>query len=397
MLYRTMPKSKDELSILGYGCMRLPQKNGRIDKERAKNQIYSAIDKGVNYIDTAYPYHAGASESFLGEILQGEYRSKVKLATKLPVWVVHSREDMDKYLNKQLEKLKTDHIDYYLLHALSDKHTWRFLKNNGVFDFIEKAKESGKIINIGFSFHGNKNLFKEIIDDYDWDFCQIQYNFLDEYNQAGKEGLLYATSKNIGVIVMEPLRGGNLVGKIPNEVEKLWNTAANKKTPAEWALRWIWNHPEVKVVLSGMNQEEHIEENIRIAGEAYEDSLTSEELELVDKVKSVYRKLMKVPCTGCSYCMPCPAGVNIPRCFEEYNNKYLFDSRFPKTSYTFKLGGLMGHSVGYASLCIECGKCEKECPQSISIRDELKVVAKEFETRTLKTTAKVLKKFVTKK
>ncbi len=261
MLYRKIPKNRDELSILGFGCMRLPAKeDGTIDEERATKQVRYAIDHGVNYVDTAWPYHIGQSEPFLGRALVDGYREKVKLATKLPSWMVKSREDMDKFLNAQLEKLKTDQIDYYLIHALVGE-LWDNVEKLGVADFLDKAKADGQIVNAGFSFHGAADDFKRIVDAYEWDFCQIQYNFLDEKNQAGTEGLEYAASKDLGIIIMEPLRGGNLASSVPAAVKEIWDEALTKRTAAEWALHWVWNHPEVTVVLSGMKEESNIEEN----------------------------------------------------------------------------------------------------------------------------------------
>jgi predicted aldo/keto reductase-like oxidoreductase len=323
MLYRKMQKNGDELSILGFGCMRLPIKeNGTIDEERATSQIRYAIDHGVNYIDTAWPYHMGESEPFLGRALADGYREKIKLATKLPSWVIKNKEDMDRVLNAQLARLKTDHIDYYLVHGLVGI-LWEKMEELEVLNFLEKAKEDGRIINPGFSFHGSLDDFKRIVDAYPWTFCQIQYNFLDETNQAGTEGLKYAASKGLGVIVMEPLRGGKLTNPVPPEVQELWNQAETKRTPVEWAFRWVWNHPEVTVVLSGMNEETHVKENLKIANEAYPNSLTEAELQLISKVEQKYRKLMRTGCTGCRYCIPCPSGVDIPYCFEIYDNFHL--------------------------------------------------------------------------
>jgi predicted aldo/keto reductase-like oxidoreductase len=391
MLYRKMEKTGDELSILGFGCMRLPQKNGksengRIDEERATKQIRYAIDHGVNYLDTAMPYHMGGSEPFLGRALTDGYRERIKLATKLPPWAVKIKQDMDDLLKVQLSKLKTDHIDYYLLHGLDGK-SWEKMKELGAIEFLDKAKADGRIINAGFSFHGDRDTFKEIINAYDWEFCQIQYNFLDEQNQAGTEGLKYAAEKGICVVVMEPLRGGNITKRIPQAVQEVWDQAETKRTPAEWALRWVWNHPEVTVVLSGMNEEKHIEENIRIAGEAYPDSLTQEELDLVARVRDTYRDLMKVGCTGCRYCMPCPSGVDIPACFEFYNNIHIFGGA--KMMYAWTLNG------SYASQCKNCGKCEKACPQHLHIPELLKDVSGEFEGLLLKPTIWLLKGFMT--
>ncbi len=400
MLYRKIPKNGDELSILGFGCMRLPVKeDGSINEERATKQIRYAIDHGVNYIDTAWPYHMGQSEPFLGLALADGYREKVKLATKLPSWLVESREDMDKFLNAQLEKLKTDHIDYYLIHGLSGE-VWDKMESLGVIDFIEKAKSDGRIVNAGFSFHGSGDDFKRIVDAYPWIFCQIQYNFMDEDHQAGTEGLKYAASKNLGVIIMEPLLGGNLANPVPSEVEKFWNEAATKRTPAEWAFRWVWNHPEVTVVLSGMNEESHIEENLKIADEAYPNSLTNNELELVNRVEQKYNQLMKIGCTGCQYCMPCPSGVDIPECFSIYNNLHMFgNADGARFTYAIRMSGVFTNTEpgGFASQCIECGQCTDICPQSLKIPDLLKAVVEELEGPDLEKRIAMAKQLFTKK
>ncbi len=382
MFYRKIPKTGDELSVLGFGCMRLPIKeDGTIDEKRATQQVRYAIDHGVNYVDTAWPYHMGQSEPFLGRALADGYREKVKLATKLPSWLVNRREDMDSFLNAQLEKLQTDHIDYYLVHGLAGE-LWDKMEALDVIDFLDKAKSDGRIINAGFSFHGSVDDFKRIVDAYPWIFCQIQYNFMDEQNQAGTEGLKYAASKDLGIIVMEPLLGGNLANRVPPEIEEIWNEATVKRTPAEWALRWVWNHPEVTVVLSGMNEETQVEENLKIADEAYPNSLTEAELQLVKKVEQKYRQLVKIGCTGCQYCMPCPSGVNIPECFDIYNNLHMFGNvDGAKFMYAIRMSGAFTDTEpgGFASLCVECGQCMEKCPQSMKIPDLLKAVAEELE------------------
>jgi hypothetical protein len=382
MLYRTVPKTGDNLSILGFGCMRLPlKKGGGIDEERAIAQIRYAIDHGVNYVDTAPIYHFGKSEPILGRALAGGYREKVRIATKLPPWSVFSRADMDRILADQCTTLHTDHIDYYLLHSLG-RESWEKLRSLGVLEFLDAAKKDGRIINAGFSIHSNTETFKEIIDAYDWDFCQIQFNYLDEHNQAGIEGLEYAASKKIAVMVMEPLRGGNLAGHVPDDVQKIWDTAPVKRSAAEWGLRWVWNHPGVTVVLSGMNEEAHIEENLRVAETALPDSLTEADLAVLEEARQVYRRLMKVDCTGCRYCMPCPAGVNIPECFSFYNNSAFFPhSRENKILYLVRLSGIMGEVPAYAGMCKHCGKCERICPQHIPIQERLKEVSDAFEGR----------------
>lgn len=370
-------KDGDEISALAFGAMRLPTKTGRIDKERAKEQIYYAIDHGVNLIDTAYLY--GSSESFLGEILKDGYREKVKLCTKMPVMHIQSKDDMEKYLELQLKNLQTTYVDYYLLHGIS-KSGFDHLKDMGAMEFLEEAQRNGKIKHIGFSFHDNGTVFNEMIDAYDWDMVLIQYNYLDENNQAGTEGLEYAASKGVDVFVMEPLKGGILAGKVPDEVNKIWDKAEVKRSPADWAFRWILNHPEVTSVLSGMNEEEHIKENIKVANEALPDTLTENELELYNEVKDVYEGLMKIDCTGCGYCMPCPKGVDIPRCFNFYNNKYMFKEGLTSSIfYLGQLGGIMsGGAEHHANLCNKCGKCVKACPQDLDITVLLEDVSKEL-------------------
>ncbi|WP_340819949.1 aldo/keto reductase [Methanolobus sp. WCC4] len=381
MLYRKMPRNADELSILGFGAMRLPVKeDGSIDEGKATQMVRHSIDNGVNYVDTAWPYHMGESEPFLARALADGYREKVKLATKLPQWMVKTPEDMDRFLNAQLEKLNTDHIDYYLIHSLV-KSSWETSSALGILDFLDRAKADGRIINAGFSYHGAPEDFAPIVDAYDWDFCQIQYNFLDTNVQAGTAGLKYAASKGLGVVIMEPLRGGSLADPVPGEVMDIWNEADVKRSPVAWALRWVWNHPEVTVVLSGMSEPAHVEENLRIADEGLANSLTEKELGLVSRVAEKYGELMKINCTGCRYCMPCPAGVDIPACFDVYNNLHMFggEDRL-KMMYAAKLGGILrGADTNFASQCTQCGKCLDECPQHILIPDMLEKVAEEFE------------------
>ena len=381
MLYRKVPKTGDELSILGFGCMRLSTKEGHIDEERAAAQVRYAIDRGVNYIDTAWTYHEGESERFLGRALRDGYRERMKLATKLPSFLVRSREDMDRFLEAQLEKLQTDHIDYYLMHTLTGP-LWGRLDALGARDFLDRAKANGKIVNAGFSFHGLGADFAPIVDAYPWECCLIQYNYLDEESQAGTRGLEYAASKGLGVFVMEPLRGGNLgLPVAPPTIAALWDEAPVRRTPAEWALRWVWDHPEVVVVLSGMNDEAHIDENLGTAGEALPNSLTPGERTLVRRAAARYRELMKVGCSGCGYCMPCPAGVNIPACFEVFNKVHLFgDLEGSKDSYVMRMSGVLQRSgSGFASQCVECGKCLEKCPQGLDIPLLLKDVAAELE------------------
>ncbi|BHH85239.1 aldo/keto reductase [Desulforhopalus sp. 52FAK] len=382
MLYRKMPKVNEELSVLGFGCMRLPlQQDGLLDRKRAIEQIRMSIDQGVNYLDTAWPYHSGESEPLLGEALGAGYRDKAYIATKLPSWMVDDRAQMDDYLSRQLQRLQAKYIDFYLIHNLNGP-MWERLKDMGVLDFIEKAKNSGKIRYAGFSFHGHVDDFKTIINDYDWEFCQIQYNYLDEFHQAGREGLEYAAARDLGVVIMEGLRGGSLgEPEPPSEVADLWESAVHKKTPVEWALRWIWDHPEVSVVLSGMNEEAHIEENLRIADEAQPDSLDNKERALVTQVSETYKKMMKVACTGCEYCKPCPEGVNIPAAFDVFNKLHMYrNTDEAKFLYAVRCCGVFAAGdVQYASLCVQCGECIDKCPQGIDIPTLLEDVACELE------------------
>ena len=377
MLYREMGKTGDKVSILGYGCMRFPKDGNKIDEARSEKQVISAIERGVNYFDTAYLYRG--SEAVLGNILSKGYRDKVMIATKMPPLNINSRKDMDKILETQLERLKTDHIDYYLVHMLGTMEGWQRLKQLGIEDFFRKSQESGKIGRACFSFHGARDHFIRIVDDYPWDMAQIQYNYVDEHNQAGREGLEYAAAKGIGVVVMEPLRGGALVNKLPKQVQAVWDSAEEKRTPAEWALRWVWNHPGVSLLLSGMNEEAQIDENIKIASEALPNSLPEKDIQVYETVKDILSKTVKVGCTGCGYCMPCPAGVNIPYCFSSFNDRYIYDDKKVKFFYMGVTTGIDGGKRAYASLCKDCGACEKKCPQSLPIRNLLKDVSKEME------------------
>ncbi|KNZ43498.1 aldo/keto reductase [Acetobacterium bakii] len=378
MLYRKFGKTNEEVSVLGFGCMRLPVIDGvqtNIDDEKAIKMIRYAIDHGVNYIDTAYPYHGtgfdkgGESEPFVARALKDGYRERVKIATKLPSWLIQTRDDMDRFLDEQLKRLETDVIDFYLVHGLN-KGFWQNLKKLEVCEFLDQAIKDGKIRHAGFSFHDDCDLFVEIVDAYDWSFCQIQYNYLDENYQAGTKGLEYAASKGLGITIMEPIRGGALVDKLPQEVLTAWDEAPIKRTPAQWALRWVMNHPEVSVVLSGMTEMEQVVDNINTANEGAANSLTKEELALVDFSKKTIIEKMKVNCTGCRYCMPCPSGVDIPGHFSLYNNAYLFDTLEKAKS----LYGTMFPQDAKASNCVECGKCEEHCPQNIAIIQELKNV-----------------------
>ena len=376
MQYRQMGKTNEKVSVLGFGCMRFQVKNGKndqIDEEKAITQLRMAIDKGVNYIDTAYPYHEGNSEIVVGKALENGYREKVKLATKLPSWLIKSRQDMDKYLDEQLAKLRTQYIDFYLIHALR-KEFWENLKKNDIFDFIDKALKSGKIKHIGFSFHDEYEVFKEITDSYDWDFCQIQFNFMDTEYQAGLKGLRYAAEKGMGIVIMEPLRGGSLVNKVPPQALEIYNNSGYGRTPAEWELRYIWDYKEVSVILSGMNEESHIIQNMNTASQALPGSLTEKEKNIIEEVKKIYLSKIKVNCTKCQYCMPCPFGVDIPGNFAMYN-EYGIYGNFEDAKYTYNEMSRLKKSD---ALCKECGRCEPLCPQSIPIPQRLKEITKLF-------------------
>ncbi|MFH2012078.1 MAG: aldo/keto reductase [Pseudomonadota bacterium] len=377
MLYRKLGKSGVVVSVLGFGGMRLPMASTNpaavfdpetpIQEEEALNMFHYAIEHGVNYFDSAYNYHGGKSELLLGKAVK-KCRDNIMLATKLPTWLVKSPSDFHRLLDEQLTKLDTYYLDFYLLHGLG-RPSWAKMKELGVMNFLDTIQTDGRVRYVGFSFHDDVRIFKEIIDAYDWTLCQIQYNYFDESFQAGKEGLEYAASKEIGVVIMEPLRGGKLTDRIPSEVQAVWNVADKKRTPAEWALRWVWNHDQVSSVLSGMSSMDQVKENIRIAEDAKPDSLTSGETELIGSVADIYRKMLKVNCTSCAYCMPCPAGVNIPMNFSLYNDTFMFkDAEISVLLYQ------MLSPKQRASNCTECDECEEKCPQQIKISEELKNV-----------------------
>jgi predicted aldo/keto reductase-like oxidoreductase len=339
-----------------------------VDEDEAIKMIQHAVEQGVNYFDTAFIYHGGKSERVLGKALK-ECREQVMIATKLPCWMCQSADDFESLLNKQLERLGTSYVDFYLLHGLG-RQIWDRMKSLDPLGFLDKILADGRAKYTGFSFHDDVKIFKEIVDAYDWTLCQIQYNYFDENYQAGKEGLQYAASKGIGVVIMEPLRGGKLTDGIPDEVQAIWGAAEKKMTPAEWALRWVWNHPEVSTALSGMTTMEQVKENIAIAANAKPNSLSAEDLEVIEKVTGIYRNMLKIDCTGCAYCMPCPNEVNIPFNFTLYNDTFMFkDPEISSMLYNFMLS-----PEQRASNCQECGECEEHCPQHIEIMEALKKV-----------------------
>ena len=380
----------NDLSILGFGCMRFPRKMGIIDMKATEEQILLAYKNGVNYFDTAYIYPG--SEAALGEILHKNHiREQVKIATKLPQSFIKSKEAMEEIFNEELSRLKTDYIDYYLMHMLTDADTWQRLVDLGILDWLEEKKAAGKIRQIGFSYHGNSDMFCKLVDVYDWDFCQIQYNYMDEHSQAGRKGLYYANAKGIPVIIMEPLRGGKLVNKLPEGAKKIFANYPIRKTPAQWAFLWLWNQPEVTVVLSGMNSSEMVEENIATASAATIGSLTDGDDAMLKSVVAAINAKMKVGCTGCGYCMPCPKGVDIPGTFAAYNRRYS-EGRF-SAFREYLQDTAMRQNATCASNCIGCGKCEKHCPQGIPIRAKLSEAKQVLETPAFKIAFKAIKKF----
>ena len=359
----------ESLSLLGYGCMRLTRKGRSIDLEKAESEIMAAFRAGVNYYDTAYLYPG--NEVALGQILEKNgIREQVHIATKLPHYLVQKSSGIDRIFDEQLRRLRTDYVDYYLMHMLTDLAEWERLKSLGILEWIEEKKRKGVIRNIGFSYHGNTDNFLKILDNYDWDFCQIQYNYLDEHTQAGAKGLEAAAARGIPVIIMEPLRGGKLVNLLPEEAKKALARSGRGWTPAEWAFRWLYNQPAVTVVLSGMNSLEMIEENVATASEARAGAFTEADYAVIEQVRQLVRKTERVGCTGCRYCMPCPKGVDIPGVFRSYNAMYAESKWSGRWQYIQNVA--MTKEPTFASQCIGCGKCESHCPQGLPIREKLK-------------------------
>ncbi len=370
MEYRQFEKIGVNASLLGFGTMRLPIINGNlreINEDEAIKMIRYAIDNGVNYIDTAYMYHDGNSEVVVGKALKDGYREKVFIADKMPVWMAKSEEEAHQIFENQLARLEVDCIDFYLVHNITEA-IWKIANKYHILEFLEKKKAEGKIKHIGFSFHDSEEFFKEIVDVYPWDFCQIQLNYMDTEYQAGLEGLKYAASKELPVIIMEPLKGSRLAIAPPKQVQEVWDTYKVKRKPAEWALKWLANFSSVKVILSGMTTMEQVKENIETLSQAKPDTMSPEEVDLIKKVKETYGNLIKVNCSECSYCMPCPSKVNIPKIFAYYNDMFLYDTN----DLTLKDFNTFVQPKQRASACIECGQCQEHCPQQLPIIELLK-------------------------
>lgn len=382
MQYRTFGKTNEKVSILGLGTMRLPIVDGdygKVDVPAALRLVRHAVDHGLNYIDTSWPYHStdqsagGASEPFVGQALREIGRDKVFVATKLPIWAVTSREDMDRFLDKQLERLKTDYVDFYLVHNIMEP-TWKNMKALGLADFLDKALQSGKIRHAGFSFHDTPALFREVLDYYNWSFCQHVCNYFDVKFQAGLEGIDAAAARGLGFVAMEGLLGGMLADQLPQEARDVFAAADPTRSPAAWALRWVWNRPQTSLLLSGMNSMAQLDENLRLADEAQPNMMTPGELEAVDKVRRILKSKGEIPCTECGKCA-CPKGVDIPQVFTIYNSNRTFDV-IPISCHNY---GLMVAPSGHgADKCDGCRECEPLCPEHIAIADTLQKVAAHF-------------------
>jgi len=388
MNYR-QDKYGNNISILGYGCMRFTQNMGRIDLNKAEKEIMAAYEAGVNYYDTAYVYPG--SEAALGEILERNHiRDKVYIATKLPHYLIRSRERLETLFQEQLKRLRTDHVDYYLMHMLTDVDTWERLKRLGVDEWLAEKKASGQIRQVGFSYHGNTDMFCKLVDAYDWEFCQIQYNYMDEHSQAGRRGLHYANEKGLPVVIMEPLRGGRLVNNLPDSAKRVFAEYPISRSPAQWALRWLWDQPEVTCVLSGMNSLEMVQDNCTTAATVSAGELGEPEQEMLARVVKAINEKMKVGCTGCGYCMPCPKGVDIPGTFAAYNRRHTEGKGRALVEYAMCTA--FRKTSAAASNCIGCGKCEQHCPQHINIRQHLKQAQKELEVPLYRVARKAVEK-----
>ena len=363
MQYRPFGKLDFKVSALGFGAMRLPVTSGgygRVDEPEAIRIMRYAIDNGVNYIDTAYGYHGGMSEGVVGRALLDGYRAKVSLATKMPHWHVKENSDFERLLNEQLDKLQTEVIDFYLLHSLGAE-SWKAMCALDVLPWLEKARASGRIRRLGFSFHDNLAAFKEIVDGFAWDFTQIQYNYIDIENQAGTAGLKYAAERGLGVVVMEGLLGGRLVNP-PAAIQAIWDGSPIRRSPADWALQWLWNQPEVSVVLSGMSSMQQVVENLASADASEVNHLSADELARVDQVRRQYNDLCQIPCTACDYCQPCPNKVKIPYIFELYNSASMYNVLDDAKREYAQMA-----MEERADMCLDCDECEAKCPQHIPI------------------------------
>ncbi|MBQ6505580.1 MAG: aldo/keto reductase [Flexilinea sp.] len=375
MIYRS-DKYGNQISQLGYGCMRFSRKGSSLDYEKSEHELMLAIERGVNYLDSAYIYPG--SEELVGRVLaENHCRDKVNLATKLPQYIIRSSKAIDRIFREELSRLRTDHIDYYLMHMFTDHAEWENLQRLGIEDWVRARKAEGSVRNIGFSYHGGPEMFMKIVDAYDWDFCQIQYNYLDENSQAGRQGLEYAGEKGIPVVIMEPLRGGKLVN-LPEKAKAIIRDAGKDYSTAELGLRWLWDQPQIMCVLSGMNSVEMVEENCRIASDAHPGCFDETDQAVVSQVRDFIRSREKVGCTGCRYCMPCPQGVDIPGNFHYYNLMYMEDEKKSAVRFEFARGMGLRKVPAFASQCIGCGKCEKHCPQHLPIREKLKEADKEL-------------------
>ncbi len=372
MKYRKWNNISREISVLGFGAMRLPVLDGdysKIDESSATKMIRKAIDSGVNYIDTAYPYHNEKGEIFVGKVLKDGYREKVFLTTKLPVGRLKEKEDMERIFNEQMEKLDVEYLDFYLLHAVN-RNSWENCKKLGVLDYLKKLKKEGKIRNIGFSFHDSPEIFKEVADSYDWDLIQIQFNYADTKIQAGIESFNYAREKGFNIVIMEPLKGGTLADGLPDELVEHFKKSGYDRSPVEWSFRWLYNFPEVKLILSGMSTMEQVLDNLRIFDKAEANSMSADEIKIMDGAMAIIEKNTAVPCTDCKYCMPCPAGVKIPVMFKLYNS-YTGYSRKEKALERYKSWREQDEGKFTADLCVRCNQCIEKCPQGIAIPDRL--------------------------